>query len=106
MADDYLNPGPSRDEIDAWQGPLLLEFGTSWCGHCQAAASVIAQALTEFQSVEHVKVEDSPGRQLGRSFRVKLWPTVIFLNDGVEIGRAVRPETAAEIHAGLEKLRD
>lgn len=104
MAHDYLNPGPTRDEIDARQGPLLLEFGTSWCGHCQAAAPLIAEALAEFPRVEHLKVEDGKGRPLGRSFGVKLWPTVVFLKDGVEIVRAVRPETVEEVRAGLAKL--
>ena len=104
MANDYLNPGPTRDEIDARQGPLLLEFGTGWCGHCQAAAPVIAQTLAEFPTVEQLKIEDGKGRPLGRSFGVKLWPTVVFLKDGVEIGRAVRPETVEEVRAGMEKL--
>ncbi len=94
MSHEYYNPGPSREEIDAVQGPILLEFGTGWCGYCQNAAPCIASALAEFSGVEHIKVEDGPGRQLGRSFRVKLWPTLIALKDGVELGRVVRPESA------------
>jgi thioredoxin 1 len=104
MPNDYLNPGPTREEIDATCGPILLEFGTGWCGHCQAAAPNIAEALAQFPSVQHIKVEDGPGRPLGRSFRVKLWPTAIFLKDGVEITRAVRPETADEIHLCLQQI--
>ncbi|MEX0611685.1 MAG: thioredoxin family protein, partial [Pirellulales bacterium] len=68
----YETPGPTREEIDAFEGPLLLDFGTNWCGHCQAAAPAIEEALAEFPSVQHIKVEDGPGRPLGRSFRVKL----------------------------------
>jgi len=101
---DYLNPGPTREEIDAIQGPILLEFGTGWCGYCQGAAPAIAEALAQFPAVRHIKVEDGPGRRLGRSFRVKLWPTAIFMKDGVEITRAVRPESADEIRRGLEQI--
>jgi thioredoxin 1 len=36
-------------------------------------------------------VEDGSGRPLGRSFGVKLWPTLIFLADGREVARLVRP---------------
>ncbi len=104
MPDDYINPGPSREEIDALPGPILLEFGTDWCGHCQAAAPAIAEALAEFPAVQHIKVEDGPGRPLGRSFRVKLWPTAIFLKDGAEVTRAVRPESADEIRLGLREI--
>jgi thioredoxin 1 len=104
MHDEYQNPGPSREEIDSRQGAVLLEFGTGWCGHCQAAAPAIEHALKEFPNVEHIKVEDGPGRRLGRSFRVKLWPTAIVLKDGQEIGRVVRPESADELRSVLQKL--
>jgi thioredoxin 1 len=104
LSNDYLNPGPTREEIDATNGPLLLEFGTAWCGHCQAAAPAITEALAEFPSVQHIKIEDGPGRPLGRSFRVKLWPTAIFLKNGAEITRAVRPESADEIRLYVQQI--
>ncbi|HEY2412042.1 MAG TPA: thioredoxin family protein [Pirellulaceae bacterium] len=104
MPNDYLNPGPTREEIDASEGSILLEFGTAWCGYCQAAAPHIAAALAKFPSVQHIKVEDGPGRLLGRSFRVKLWPTAIFLQDGKEITRIVRPESTEEIGLCLKQI--
>jgi thioredoxin 1 len=104
MSDDYLNPGPTREEIDATVGPVALEFGTGWCGYCRGAEPYITSALGEHAEVQHIKVEDGPGRRLGRSFRVKLWPTVVFLKDGVEIARAVRPESVDEVRSGLEQL--
>lgn len=104
MADDYQNPGPSREEIDDSTGPLVLEFGTAWCGYCQGAAPAIEEALAKFPGVRHVKVEDGPGRRLGRSFHVKLWPTLIFLKDGEEVARVVRPDNAEQIRAGLSRI--
>jgi thioredoxin 1 len=104
MATEYQNPGPTRAEIDSTQGLVLLEFGTSWCGHCQLAAPAVAEALAEFPGVEHIKVEDGPGRPLGRSFRVKLWPTLIGLRDGVEVTRVVRPEAVAPVRELLQQL--
>ena len=104
MANEYLNPGPSREEIDATAGLVLLEFGAPWCGHCQAAAPAVAEALAQFPGIEHIKVEDGPGRPLGRSFRVKLWPTLIALRDGQEVARSVRPETAESVQELLGQL--
>jgi len=101
MSSEYLNPGPSREEVDALPGAVLLEFGTGWCGYCQGAAPLIESALAEFPHVRHIKVEDGPGRKLGRSYRVKLWPTVIALKDGEEAGRVVRPERVEEVRAAL-----
>jgi len=104
MSEPYVSPGPSREEVNQQSGPTLLEFGVGWCGHCQAAAPAVAQALAEFPGVEHLKVEDGPGRPLGRSFRVKLWPTLVFLKDGVEVARLVRPEEAEPIRQVLKQI--
>jgi thioredoxin 1 len=105
MPTDYLNPGPTREDIDATPGAVLLEFGTGWCGYCQRAAPAIGQALKDHPAVQHIKVEDGPGRRLGRSFRVKLWPTVIAIKNGVEVARAVRPERADEVARILAQLQ-
>jgi thioredoxin 1 len=90
---NYLPPSsaPTRQSVDHTAGPLLLEFGTAWCGFCREAQPRIAALLTRYPHVRHVKVEDGPGRKLGRSFRVRLWPTLVFLHDGVIIRQLARP---------------
>lgn len=103
MAQPYDTLQPERSAIDASPGIVALDFGTNWCGYCQASAGSIDTALASYPEVKHVKVEDGPGRPLGRSFRVKLWPTVVVLKDGKEIARVVRPTEAQELVDGLEK---
>jgi len=90
---------PTRQEIDASREPLVLEFGASWCGYCQAAQANIATVLKARNAVSHIKVEDGKGRPLGRSFGVKLWPTLIYLENGVEKARVVRPADSDAIEA-------
>jgi thioredoxin 1 len=92
---------PSRADVDALRGLTLLEFGTDWCGHCRAAQPAVAQALAQQPHWQHLKVEDGPGRALGRSYRVKLWPTLLVLRDGQEVARLVRPTAAQEVLAAL-----
>lgn len=86
-----------RAAVDALSGVTVLEFGANWCPICQGAQSLIRTAIVEHPDASHIKVEDGPGRRLGRSFRIKLWPTVIVLKDGVEAGRAVRPGSVEEV---------
>lgn len=88
---DYSVDQPERADLDALTGPAVVAFGTEWCGYCMAAERVIAPALAEHPDVPVIGVEDGPGRRLGRSYRVKLWPTLVFLRDGVEVARVVRP---------------
>lgn len=100
----YSEEAPQREEIDARPGPALLEFGANWCGHCQGAQPAIAAAMAAYPALAHSKVEDGPGRRLGRTYRVKLWPTLIFLRDGQEVERLVRPTAEADVAAALRRL--
>jgi thioredoxin 1 len=100
----YAQTEPSLGEVEAQAGATVLEFGTPWCGWCRGAQSLIAQALAGHPEVRHMKVEDGSGRPLGRSFRVKLWPTLIFLRDGKEVARLVRPHDADAIRQALAKI--
>jgi thioredoxin 1 len=104
MNKPYLEQEPSRAEIDALPGATLLEFGTPWCGWCRGAQPLIASALQGHAGVRHLKVEDGSGRPLGRSFRVKLWPTLVFLQDGREVSRLVRPQDEAAIASALREI--
>jgi thioredoxin 1 len=100
----YVQQEPARSEVDSLPGATVLEFGTPWCGWCRGAQPLIADALAAHPQVRHLKVEDGSGRPLGRSFRVKLWPTLIFLRNGQEVARLVRPQGAQEIRAALERI--
>lgn len=93
----YAVDAPTRAELDARPGPLLIEFGTDWCGYCARAQASIEAALRGDPDLPFLKIEDGPGRRLGRSFGVKLWPTLILLRDGQEVGRLVRPGSTQEI---------
>jgi thioredoxin 1 len=104
MNQPYSAQQPARAEIDGRRGLSLLQFGTNWCGHCRAAQSPVSEALADHPEVRHIKVEDGSGRVLGRSYAVTLWPTLVFLRDGQEVGRLVRPVTSEPVREQLRRL--
>jgi thioredoxin 1 len=104
MNQKYTTPEPARDEVDRYEGPTVVEFGAPWCGHCQAAQPLVAAAFADYPQVRHLKIEDGKGRPLGRSFRVTLWPTLVFLSNGKEIARLVRPADENAIRQALAQI--
>lgn len=104
MNEIYAATEPTRAETDALGGAVLIEFGAPWCGYCRAAQPLLAAALAERPQIRHLKIEDGRGRRLGRSFGIKLWPTLIFLRDGQELARLVRPDDVDAIRAALARI--
>ena len=104
MAADYATTEPKREEVDVMPGATVLEFGSPWCGWCRRAQPLIAEALEAHPDVRHIKVADASGRRLGRSFGVKLWPTLVFIRDGKELAKVVRPHDSDEIRQALAKI--
>jgi thioredoxin 1 len=101
---DYSDKDMKRAEVEALAGATVLEFGNNWCGHCRRAQPAIEAALAATPGVRHLKFADASHKRLGRSFQVKLWPTIVFLKDGKELARAVRPRDSDELRAALAKI--
>jgi thioredoxin 1 len=100
----YAANEPTRVDVDAMRESTVIEFGAPWCPICQGAQPLIEQAFANRQDVQHIKVEDGKGQPLGRSFRVKLWPTLIFMREGRELARVVRPTTVQQIEQGFASI--
>ena len=100
----YSEQAPDRSELDQTQGPMVLEFGANWCGVCRGTLPIITEAMQR-TALRHIRIEDGKGKRLGRSYSVKLWPTLIMLSDGKEVARVVRPESVEEIDDALMQLQ-
>ena len=101
---DYAQTEPKRQDVDALPGATLVEFGSPSCGWCRRAQPLIAEALAAHPGVRHLKIADASGRRLGRSYGVKLWPTLVFLRDGKEAAKLVRPDDSEDIKQALTQI--
>lgn len=99
----YREVDLTRGDIEQTSGQVLLEFGANWCGICQSLSPTLKDLLDEHPQVQHIRVADGKGKRLGRSFGVKLWPTLIFLRDGEVVAQLVRPD-GDEVRRSLAEL--
>ena len=97
MADDLATYQPqtlTAEQAQALPGWTLLNFGANGCHFCQAAAPLVERLLFVYPQIAHVGIADGKGQRLGRQYQVKLWPTLILLQQGQEVARVVRPISA------------
>src|SRR6056297_550254 len=99
----YHQDEPTREQIEQTEGLLLLEFGADWCGHCQALSPSLQSLLEKYPQLQHLRIADGRGKPLGRSFRVKLWPTLVLLRDGQVEDQLVRP-SGQQVQQALQQL--
>jgi thioredoxin 1 len=104
MNEVYAAVDPTRAQIDTLDGPTVLEFGSPSCGYCRATQPLLAAALADHPRIRHIKIADGIGHRLGRSFGVKLWPTLVFLTQGKETTRLIRPDGSSEIRLALAQI--
>ena len=76
-------------------------MGSEMC--IRDSAEPLVEKTLRANPLPHAKIFDGKGKRLGRAYKVKLWPTLILLRDGIEVARVVRPTSAADVEKLLEK---
>lgn len=83
-----LTTATFAEAIDNSDLPIVVNFWTSWCGHCRNFESVFAGAAQELRSEAlffRVETEEEP--ELVRRFAMMTTPTQLVFRDGKEIVR-------------------
>lgn len=76
----------------------ILKFQASWCGPCKMLSKTFDQVQTEID-VEEVDIEVN--QDLTTEYRIRGVPTVVLLDDDVEVKRFVGVKSKEEIESWL-----
>ena len=81
----------------------LLKFEAEWCGQCKALKPTLNNVLKDFPDVKLTIVDCETDEQTTLKYQIRNMPTLIYLKDGVEVGRLSGAVPANKIKELLSK---
>ncbi len=81
----------------------LLKFEAEWCGQCKALKPTLNNVLKDFPDVKLTIVDCETDEQTTLKYQIRSMPTLIYLVDGMEVGRLSGAVPANKIKELLSK---
>lgn len=81
----------------------LLKFEAEWCGQCKALKPTLDNVLKDFPDVKLTIVDCEIEEQKILKYKIRSMPTLIYLVDGIEVGRLSGAVPASKIIELLNK---
>lgn len=72
-----------KTEIEAYQGPIIVDIYASWCGPCQQMAPIFEELESELgKEYKFTKINVDDARDISIKYGVTSVPTFMFINHG------------------------
>ena len=85
------------EEVKKSGAKVLLDFYADWCGPCRMVAPAVEEIAEERADVIVGKINVDDSAELAGDFKVFSIPTLVVLENGNEVARAVGARSKAQI---------
>jgi len=78
-----------KNEVEEYEGLVVIDLWASWCGPCRMLAPVIDEIESEMPDVKFCKINVDDEPELTRMFRVQSIPTIAIVKDNTFLDMSV-----------------
>ena len=98
----YVNEATFESEVLNSDRIVLVDFYADWCGPCNMLAPTIDEISIEREDIKVVKVNVDESENLAIKYRATSIPTLVIMQDGLEVDRIVGLVSKETIKSALE----
>lgn len=101
--DIEIDPADFQQHLEKGER-LLISFGATWCGPCKQMLPTLRKlgsALTGQIRVGRIECDLHP--EVGKSFRISAYPSIVLFEGGIERGRVVGLQSLGKLKSWIEK---
>lgn len=84
-----LTKNSFKNEVQASEKPVLIDFFATWCGPCKMVSPIVDEIAEENENIKVCKVDVDSEPELAQAFGVASIPTLVVVKDGKVTSQAV-----------------
>jgi len=86
-----------EQEVEQFDGKVLVDFYAEWCGPCKMIAPVVEQISQENENLKVVKVDADNAQELMTKFGIRGIPTLLLIENGEVIATKVGAASVSQV---------